>query len=107
MIASAVSDCGGLGATDATSVGCADVSSNRTDGAALIKNLADGNLSDPGLKTFVAVSQRLSREQHLTFQMNFPPEHPVEEAGRILFALLLKFQGLESYLGQGRYSELL
>ena len=93
MIASAASDAAGLEAAT-------EASNGRTDGAALIKNLADGNLSDPGLKTFMAVSQRLSREHHLTFQMNFPPEHPVEEAGRILFALLLKFQGLEAYLGQ-------
>ena len=67
MIASAASDAGvataGLTLTSASSD-----ASNRTDGAALIKNLADGNLSDPSLKVFVAVSQRLSREQHLTFQ---------------------------------------
>ena len=93
MIASAASDAAGLEAAT-------EASNGRTDGAALIRNLADGNLSDPGLKTFMAVSQRLSREHHLTFQMNFPPEHPVEEAGRILLALLLKFQGLEAYLGQ-------
>ena len=93
MIASAASDAAGLEAAPEDSNG-------RTDGAALVRNLAEGNLSDPGLKTFMAVSQRLSREHHLTFQMNFPPEHPVEEAGRILFALLLKFQGLEAYLGQ-------
>ena len=102
MVASAASDTAvsaGLTVTSATSTGCTDASI-RTDGSALLKNLADGNLSDPGLKEFIALSQRLSREEHLTFQMNFPPEHPVEEAGRILFALLLKFQGLESYLGQ-------
>ncbi len=70
------------------------------DGSCLIRNLAEGNLADPHVRAFLALSARLTREQHLTFQMNFPQEHPVEEAGRVIFALLLKYQGLETYLSR-------
>jgi E3 ubiquitin-protein ligase HERC2 len=89
----------------ASSAEAVDVS-NDTDGAALIRDLADGNFADQHLKVLLSLSARLYREQHLTFQMNFPPDHPVEEAGRVLFALLLKYQGLESYLSKVIDSEI-
>ena len=38
---------------------------------------------------------RLCKEQHLTIHMNFPPDHPIEEIGRVVLALLIKYQGLE------------
>ena len=31
----------------------------------------------------------------MMIHMNFPPEHPIEEIGRVLLALLIKYLGLE------------
>ena len=55
-------------------------------------------VSSHRLKVFLGLNARYCREQNLMFPMNFPADHPVEEAGRILLALLLKYQGMEEFI---------
>lgn len=76
------------------------------DGGVLITQLSEGHTSDPILKTFLHLTSRLSQEQHLVFHMNFPADHPVEEAGRIMLAVLLKYQGLADYVAELVLSEI-
>ena len=59
---------------------------------AMISKLADGCLSDPRVKAFLSVVERSCRELHLMIHMNFPPDHPIEEMGRVLLALLIRYQ---------------
>ena len=61
----------------------------------LTLKLADGCLADPRLKAFLAVVDRACRSLRLMIHMNFPPDHPIEEMGRVLLALLVRYQGLE------------
>ena len=70
----------------------------KTDGRELLSKLEEGQLGDANLQAFLGLSARLCREQNLVFHMNFPPEHPVEECGRVILALLLRYQGLEVYV---------
>ena len=67
-------------------------------GKHLLQTLAESNLKDSALNVFLGVIGKLSREQNLMFLMNFPPEHPVEECGRVVLAILIKYQGLEEYI---------
>ena len=53
------------------------------------------NAEDSRLTCFLALTEKLCRQHHLLIHMNFPPDHPVEEVGRVLLALLIKYQGLE------------
>ena len=64
-------------------------------GQSLIFKLAEGHLEDAYVKKCLACIEKVCREFHLLIHMNFPSEHPVEEAGRVLLALLLKTNGLE------------
>ena len=52
-------------------------------------------LQDQKLKVFLTMLERLCRDNHLLIHMNFPEDHPVEEVGRFLLAVLIKYQGLE------------
>ena len=59
---------------------------------AMMSKLADGCLSDPRVKALLSVVERSCRELHLMIHMNFPPDHPIEEMGRVLLALLIRYQ---------------
>ena len=65
-------------------------------GAKIVSYLSEGNLSNQYVKIFLSVLERLSRQQMLPMQnmMQFPADHPVEEVGRQLLAVLLKHLGL-------------
>ena len=77
--------------TDATQQAAADA----VPEPPLTLKLADGCLSDPKLKAFMSVVDQACRSLHLMIHMNFPPDHPIEEMGRVLLALLVRYQGLE------------
>jgi len=68
------------------------------EGHSLIFKLAEGFFEDAYLKKLVVALDKVCREYHLVVHMNFPSEHPVEEAGRVLLALLLKTHRLEAEL---------
>ncbi len=74
---------------------------------------AGGNNSGPPhLRTvLVGLLQRLARRQPAVMHMEFPPDHPIEEVGRNLLAVLLKHQvsakhHLKCTLDQGRFGRL-
>uniref|UniRef100_H3B372 HECT-type E3 ubiquitin transferase n=1 Tax=Latimeria chalumnae TaxID=7897 RepID=H3B372_LATCH len=46
------------------------------------------------LKDFLCQIERYCKQCHLTTPITFPPEHPVEEVGRLLLCCLLKHQDL-------------
>ncbi len=74
---------------------------DRVDGRSVVAALAENSLGDPQVKLLLELTGRFSRGQlHLNFHMNFPPEHPVEESGRLILALLLMYQGLEGVVSQ-------
>ncbi|GFN81530.1 E3 ubiquitin-protein ligase herc2-like, partial [Plakobranchus ocellatus] len=52
--------------------------------------LAESRIQDPAVKTFLAMVDKFCRCHHLLFPFNFPSDHPVEEVGRLLLAVLLK-----------------
>ena len=62
--------------------------------------MADPRCQDPKVKVCIRLIDRLCRENHLVIHMNFPDDHPVEEVGRVLLALLIKYQGIESLIEQ-------
>lgn len=46
------------------------------------------------LQDFLCQIERYCRQCHLTTPITFPPEHPVEEVGRLLLCCLLKHEDL-------------
>jgi hypothetical protein len=48
--------------------------------------------ASPYLRILLGLLQRLSRKQQ-AMHMEFPADHPIEEVGRNLLAVLLKHQG--------------
>ena len=73
--------------TAATTASDAELTSS-----ALLRFLMDGPLGSPYLRILLGLLQRLSRKQH-AMHMEFPADHPIEEVGRNLLAVLLKHQG--------------
>ena len=71
-------------------------------GAKIITCLSEGNLSNQYVKIFMALLDRLSKQHMLPMQnmMQFPSDHPVEEVGRQLLAVLLKHLGLTSTVSE-------
>jgi E3 ubiquitin-protein ligase HERC2 len=66
----------------------------------LIAMLIENRLQDQRLKVFLGLIERLCRQQHLIIHLNFPQDHPVEEVGRVLLAVLIKYQGLENLVSK-------
>ncbi|GAB6021505.1 E3 ubiquitin-protein ligase herc2 [Chamberlinius hualienensis] len=62
----------------------------------LIQGLAESRLNDISVKTFLSVIGHYCREMHLIVHMEFPLDHPVEEVGRLLLAVLIKHHNLSS-----------
>ncbi|CAG5129600.1 unnamed protein product, partial [Candidula unifasciata] len=52
--------------------------------------LAESRLQDLTVKMFLAMVDKYCRTHHLLFPFDFPSDHPVEEVGRLLMAVLLK-----------------
>ena len=81
-----------------------------TDASTELNNVAEesilnllidnSKLQDQKLKVFLAMLERLCRDNHLLIHMNFPEDHPVEEVGRFLLAVLIKYQGLEQVINK-------
>lgn len=46
------------------------------------------------LQDFLCQIERCCKQYHLITPITFPPEHPVEEVGRLLLCCLLKHQDL-------------
>ena len=60
----------------------------------LVHLMSDPRCQDSRVKVCLRLIERLCRENHLLIHMNFPDDHPVEEVGRVLLALLVKYQGM-------------
>ena len=73
---------------------------NASNDYSLVSLMADPRCQDPKVKVCIRLIDRLCRENHLVIHMNFPDDHPVEEVGRVLLALLIKYQGIESLIEQ-------
>ncbi|GIY59956.1 e3 ubiquitin-protein ligase HERC2, partial [Caerostris darwini] len=59
-----------------------------------LQNIVENRLNESLVKKFLHLIQEFSREHHITVHLNFPADHPVEEVGRLLIAVLLKHLGL-------------
>ncbi|XP_050303138.1 E3 ubiquitin-protein ligase HERC2 [Anthonomus grandis grandis] len=59
-----------------------------------INALAESRLSDQYVIAFLAVVEQYSKANNYLTRVDFSFEHPVEEIGRVLFAVLLKHLGL-------------
>ena len=61
----------------------------------IVQCLMEGQLSNQYLKIFTSLLDRLSKLHMIPMQhmMQFPPDHPVEEVGRQLMAVLIKHLG--------------
>ncbi|KAK7877598.1 hypothetical protein WMY93_031683 [Mugilogobius chulae] len=52
------------------------------------------HIQDHSVKDFLCQIERCCKQYHLITPITFPPEHPVEEVGRLLLCCLLKHQDL-------------
>uniref|UniRef100_A0A673CR73 HECT-type E3 ubiquitin transferase n=1 Tax=Sphaeramia orbicularis TaxID=375764 RepID=A0A673CR73_9TELE len=59
-----------------------------------LQAIADNNTQDHSVKDFLCQIERCCKQYHLITPITFPPEHPVEEVGRLLLCCLLKHQDL-------------
>ncbi|XP_040568701.2 LOW QUALITY PROTEIN: E3 ubiquitin-protein ligase HERC2-like [Lepeophtheirus salmonis] len=62
----------------------------------ILHNLIENNVMDPQVDIFLKECNEASRGRRLVMHMNFPSDHSVEEAGRAILAVLIKYQGLET-----------
>ncbi|XP_068082847.1 E3 ubiquitin-protein ligase HERC2 [Anabrus simplex] len=60
----------------------------------LMHALAEGRFTDPFVQAFLGVLERHCKHHHLMTHGDFSHEHPVEEVGRLLTAVLIKHLGL-------------
>ena len=67
-----------------------DARINKRQDLTVISNI----LQDPYVRTFLSVVERHCKLHHLMMHGDFSVDHPVEEVGRLLMALLIKHQGL-------------
>ncbi|XP_033632375.1 E3 ubiquitin-protein ligase HERC2-like [Asterias rubens] len=59
-----------------------------------LQALADGRLQDSGVKAFLSQCDRYCRLHHMIAPLEFPMSHPIEVAGRLLMACILKHHDL-------------
>ncbi|XP_037554244.1 E3 ubiquitin-protein ligase HERC2 [Nematolebias whitei] len=59
-----------------------------------LQAVADNTTQDHTVKDFLCQIERSCKQYHLITPITFPPEHPVEEVGRLLLCCLLKHQDL-------------
>ncbi|XP_016124312.1 E3 ubiquitin-protein ligase HERC2-like [Sinocyclocheilus grahami] len=59
-----------------------------------LQAIADNNTQDHTVKDFLCQIERCCKQYHLITPITFPPEHPVEEVGRLLLCCFLKHQDL-------------
>lgn len=55
-----------------------------------LQSIADFRMSDPQISAFFKVVERYCKQQHFMTHVDFSVEHPVEEVGRLLTAVLIK-----------------
>ncbi|XP_052796353.1 E3 ubiquitin-protein ligase HERC2-like isoform X2 [Mya arenaria] len=73
--------------------------------------LAEGRCQEPGVKSFLIMMDRYTRQHHLGLPIEFTQDHPVEEVGRLLLAVLIKHHDLAHVVlglvehGQGDHSK--
>ncbi|KAL3879973.1 hypothetical protein ACJMK2_032247, partial [Sinanodonta woodiana] len=76
-----------------------------------LQSLADSKSNDNVVKTFLNIMDSCCRHHHLVLPFHFTPEHPVEEVGRLLLAVLIKHHDLGHVAmglvehGQGEHSK--
>ncbi|XP_064637694.1 E3 ubiquitin-protein ligase HERC2-like isoform X2 [Lineus longissimus] len=56
--------------------------------------LSESRVQDDHVKMFLSFVDRYNKAHHLVTPISFPPDHPVEEVGRLLMAVLLKHNDL-------------
>ncbi|KAL5011340.1 hypothetical protein ScPMuIL_009891 [Solemya velum] len=56
--------------------------------------LAEGRLHEPTVKSFLSIMDKYCRQHHLNMPIDFPPDHPIEEVGRLLLASLMRHHDL-------------
>ncbi|KAJ8950701.1 hypothetical protein NQ318_012781 [Aromia moschata] len=61
---------------------------------AFISALAESRLSDSYIIAFLAIVEQHSKANNFLTRVDFSFEHPIEEIGRVLYAVLLKHLGL-------------
>ncbi|XP_048243824.1 E3 ubiquitin-protein ligase HERC2-like isoform X1 [Haliotis rufescens] len=59
-----------------------------------LQALAEGRIQDPTVKAFLGIVESFLKQNHLVFPFSFPQDHPVEEVGRLLMAVILKHHDL-------------
>ncbi|CAL1297267.1 unnamed protein product [Larinioides sclopetarius] len=74
--------------------GICDVNVSTDPKLYFLQNMAENRLNEPLVKKFLNLTQEFSRDHHITVHLNFPVDHPVEEVGRLLTAVLIKHLGL-------------
>ncbi|XP_023713900.1 E3 ubiquitin-protein ligase HERC2 [Cryptotermes secundus] len=61
--------------------------------APFLQALAENRTMDPYVRAFLSIVERHCKVHHLMMHGDFPADHPVEEVGRLLMAVLIKHQG--------------
>ncbi|XP_063244096.1 E3 ubiquitin-protein ligase HERC2 isoform X2 [Bacillus rossius redtenbacheri] len=64
--------------------------------APFLQALAESRPADRCVQAFLAILERHSKHHHFMIPGDFSAEHPVEEVGRLLLAVLVKHHGLGS-----------
>ncbi|CAH1776574.1 unnamed protein product, partial [Owenia fusiformis] len=59
-----------------------------------LQALLESQLTDHSVRTFLSYVQRYCKNHYLVTPIDFPQDHPVEEVGRLLLAVLLKHNDL-------------
>lgn len=59
-----------------------------------LQGLADGSCHEHIVKVFLGMAEKYSKQHHLALPFEYPAEHPVEEVGRLLLAVLIKHHDL-------------
>ncbi|XP_046386640.1 E3 ubiquitin-protein ligase HERC2 isoform X3 [Ischnura elegans] len=71
-----------------------EIVSTKEDTLDFLQSLADGRLHEPQVRALMQLVERHCRLNHLLTRADFPSDHPLEEAGRLLMAALLWHTGL-------------
>jgi E3 ubiquitin-protein ligase HERC2 len=61
---------------------------------ALLTGLGEARLTDPLVSSWIAISEKFCKENHLIWHQEFASDHPVIELERLLTAVLIRHQSL-------------
>ncbi|XP_049844846.1 E3 ubiquitin-protein ligase HERC2 [Schistocerca gregaria] len=81
--------------TESHNVYCGLPHHNKDRASHFLQALTENKLTDPYVQTFLAIVECHCKIHHLMSHGEFSPEHPVEEVGRLLMAVLIKHLGIE------------